>query len=399
MENILASAGIESAIEQGELQAYYQPKYDATTSRLKSAEALVRWIKQDGTMVLPGLFLPELEKSEAILAVDWHILDRVCAFLRELLDEGVRPVPISVNFSRWHLFEGDVQERMLRVLGKYDIDHSLIVVEITESAMIDEQELMQHMIGRLHEIGVQIAIDDFGSGLSSFNMVANTPADEIKIDRSLLGGNCQDERTRIILESIFQFAHRLNLRTVAEGVETKEQLGFLRTCNCQLIQGFYFDRPLPASVFRQRLIDRDDVTFTEDILEVQSFAAAQQLLLDAVFILYPLVIFINLSKNSYYMMTYENFSSRGCPPTGDFNELIGHGTMSMHPDDQELWRGTFCAANQLRLYDEGHREIHLTTRQMGDDGIYRKVVTNNYFVRNPASKDILVISLCHNVDQ
>ena len=127
-------------------------------------------------------------------------------------------------------------------------------------------------------------------------MVANTPADEIKIDRSLLGSNCQDERTRIILESIFQFAHRLNLRTVAEGVETKEQLGFLRTCNCQLIQGFYFDRPLPANVFRQRLIDRDDVTFTEDILEVQSFAAAQQLLLDAVFIRYPLVIFINLSK-------------------------------------------------------------------------------------------------------
>ena len=99
------------------------------------------------------------------------------------------------------------------------------------------------------------------------------------------------------------------------------------------------------------------------------------------------------------MMTYENFSSRGCPPTGDFNELIGHGTMSMHPDDQELWRGTFRAANQLWLYEEGHREIHLTTRQMGDDGIYRKVATNNYFVRNPASKDILVISLCHNVDQ
>ena len=330
MENKLASTSIESAIEQGELQAYYQPKYDATTSRLKSAEALVRWIKQDGTMVLPGLFLPELEKSGAILTVDWHILDRVCAFLRKLLDEGVSPVPISVNFSRWHLFEGDVQERMLRVLDKYDIDHSLIVVEITESAMIDEQELMQHMIGRLHEIGIQIAIDDFGSGLSSFSMVANTPADEIKIDRSLLGSNCQDERTRIILESIFQFAHRLNLRTVAEGVETKEQLGFLRTCNCQLIQGFYFDRPLPANVFRQRLIDRDDVTFTEDILEVQSFAAAQQLLLDAVFIRYPLVIFINLSKNSYYMMTYENFSSRGCPPTGGYGKgNRGNGFMTL----------------------------------------------------------------------
>lgn len=399
MEKNPVSTNISSAIEQGELQAYYQPKHDATTGRLKSAEALVRWIRRDGTVVLPGLFLPELEKTDAILEVDWFILEEVCAYLRKLLDDGVRPVPISVNFSRWHLFEGDVQEHMLRVLDKYGIDHGLIVVEITESAMIDEQELMVHMIGRLHEIGVQIAIDDFGSGLSSFSMVANTPADEIKIDRSLLRGNCEDERTRIILESIFQFAHRLNLRTVAEGVETKEQLGFLRTCNCQLVQGFYFDRPLPADVFKQRLIDRDKVTFTEDILEVQSFAAAQQLLLDAVFMRYPLVIFINLSKNSYYMMTYDNFTSKGCPPTGNFDELIGHGTMSMHPDDQQLWGNTFCAANQLRLYNEGKREIHLTTRQIGDDGVYRKVTTNNYFVRNPASKDILVISLCNNVDE
>lgn len=390
---------ISLAIEQGELRAYYQPKYDATTSRLKSAEALVRWIKPDGTMVLPYLFLPELEKTDAILEVDWFILEEVCAFLRKMLDEGVRPVPVSVNFSRWHLFEGDVQEHMLLILDKYAIDHGLIVVEITESAMIDEQELMVHMIGRLHEIGVQIAIDDFGSGLSSFSMVANTPADEIKIDRSLLGGNCGDERTRIILESIFQFAHRLNLRTVAEGVETKEQLGFLRTCNCQLVQGFYYDRPLPEDVFKQRLLDRDKVTFTEDILEVQSFAAAQQLLLDAVFMRYPLVIFINLSKNSYYMMTYDNFTSKGCPPTGNFNELIEHGTMSMHPDDQELWGNTFCASNQLRLYNEGQREIHLTTRQIGDDGVYRRVATNNYFVRNPASKDILVISLCNNAHE
>lgn len=399
MEKSPAFTTISSLVGPGELRAYYQPKHDATTGRLKAAEALVRWLRQDGTAVLPGRFLPELEKTEAILAVDWSMLEEVCGFLEGLQQSGVRPVPMSVNFSRWHLFEGDVQEHMVRILDGHGLDHSLIVVEITESAMIYEPELMQHMIGRLHQIGVQISIDDFGSGLSSFSMVANTPADEIKIDRSLLAGNCEDERTRIILESIFQFAHRLNLRTVAEGVETKEQLGFLRTCNCQLVQGFYFDKPLPANEFRQRLIDCDKTTYDEDILEIQSMAAAQQLLLDAVFMRYPLVIFINLSKNSYYMMTYENFTSRGCPPTGNFDELIGHGAMSMHPDDRETWGKTFSVANQLRLYDEGCREIHLTTRQIGDDGIYRKVTTNNYFVKNPASRDVLVISLCNNVEE
>ena len=277
MEKSPAFTTISSLVGPGELRAYYQPKHDATTGRLKAAEALVRWVRQDGTAVLPGCFLPELEKTEAILAVDWSMLEEVCGFLEGLQQSGVRPVPVSVNFSRWHLFEGDVQEHMVRILDGHGLDHSLIVVEITESAMIYEPELMQHMIGRLHQIGVQISIDDFGSGLSSFSMVANTPADEIKIDRSLLAGNCEDERTRIILESIFQFAHRLNLRTVAEGVETKEQLGFLRTCNCQLVQGFYFDKPLPANEFRQRLIDRDKTTYDEDILEIQSMAATNNL--------------------------------------------------------------------------------------------------------------------------
>ena len=114
---------------------------------------------------------------------------------------------------------------------------------------------------------------------------------------------------------------------------------------------------------------------------------------------YPLIIYGNLTRNSFYMMTYENFSSRGCPSTGTIDDLIAHGTQSMHPDDQERWFRMFCRKNQLALHAKGKKEFHLVTRQIGDDGVYRKVETSNYFVSSSASDDILVISLCNNIGE
>ena len=152
---------------------------------------------------------------------------------------------------------------------------------------------------------------------------------------------------------------------------------------------------MPEEAFRECLIGRCTRS-EEDILEIQSEAAAVQLLLQAVCMRYPLIIYGNLTRNSFYMMTYENFTSRSCPSTGSVDDLIAHGTQSMHPEDRERWNQTFRRENQLRLYHEGIREIHLITRQIGDDGIYRKVETSNYFVKSPASEDVLVISLCNN---
>ncbi len=113
---------------------------------------------------------------------------------------------------------------------------------------------------------------------------------------------------------------------------------------------------------------------------------------------YPLIIFGNLTRNSFYMMTYENFTSRSCPSTGTVDDLIEHGTRSMHPEDQERWHAMFCRENQLRLYREGKRAFHMITRQIGDDGIYRKVETSNYFVKSPATDHVLIISLCNNFE-
>ncbi|MBP5231522.1 MAG: EAL domain-containing protein, partial [Clostridia bacterium] len=188
-----------TALQRGELKVYYQPKVDATTGCLKSAEALVRWVRTDGTVVLPEQFLPMMEQTGAVTMLDWYMVEEVCAFLERLQEEGIKPRPISVNFSRWHLHEEDMPARLANVADAHRLDHGLILVEITESAMVHEEDRMRDMVAALHEKGFSFSIDDFGRGLSSLSMVADTCPDEIKIDRSLLRMNCEDERERIIL--------------------------------------------------------------------------------------------------------------------------------------------------------------------------------------------------------
>lgn len=389
---------IKDAMCRHELRAYYQPQYDAITNKLVGAEALVRWIKNDGNMVMPGDFIPQLEKSDVILDVDWYMLKEVCTFLKQQEEQGVQSVPIAVNFSRLHIFEDVFRQQLCDIVDQYGVSRKMIEVEITESAFVDQSEKIARWIKEIRDEGFRVAIDDFGSGLSSLSFVKDISVDVLKIDKSLLSRNCEDEKERIVLESIFNFAHRLKLTTVAEGVETREQLGFLRTCGCKVIQGFLFAKPMPEREFAE-VCHRDVETGEmEDILTIQAPSSATQLLLEAIFIRYPLVIFSNLTRNSYYMMAYDNFSATSCPSTGVFEELIEHGSTTMHPEDRELFKTTFSISNQLEAYERGERYIRLVTRQMGDDGVYRKVETSNYFVKNPSVEDVLVISLCHNLE-
>ncbi len=389
---------IKEAMEKHEFQAYYQPQYDAITSKLVGAEALVRWIKPDKTFVMPGAFIPRLEENEAICDMDWYMLKEVCAFLQKQRQENVHMVTVAVNFSRMHLYEGDFLKRLCDTVDAYGVPRRLIEVEITESAFVDQSEKIAEWIASIRDEGFRVAIDDFGSGLSSLSFVKDISADVLKIDKSLLSRNCEDEKERIVLESIFDFAHRLKLTTVAEGVETREQLGFLRTCSCKVIQGFLFAKPMPEAEFMELCKKGDEVGDMEDILAVQAPSSATQLLLEAVFTRYPLVIFSNLTRNSFYMMAYESFTSRSCPSTGVFDELIAHGASTMHPEDQELFRTAFSIPNLMEAYNRGDKFVSIITRQKGDDGVYRRVETTDYFVKNPSVDDVLVIALCQNLD-
>ena len=389
---------IENGLKNHEFKAYYQPKYDAVTNRLTSAEALVRWIKADGTVIPPGDFIPCAEKTSLITKIDWYMLEEVCRFLKKRTDEGLRCVPVAVNFSRNHIGAERFSEKLCDTVDRYSIPHELIEVEITESAIMNDPQEIVSFVAEIREHGFNVAIDDFGSGFSSLSLVKDISANVLKIDRSLLSGNCENEKERIVLESIFDFAHRLKLTTIAEGVETREQLGFLRTCDCRLIQGFLFARPMPEDDFSAELSKVQEEN-SEDILVTQAPSSATSLLLEAVFAKFPLVIMSNLTRNSFYMMAYENFSSTSCPSTGVFDELIAHGASTMHPDDQMLFKTTFSIENLLAAHARGEKFVKVVTRQLGDDGVYRRVETVDYFVRHPAVDDVLVIALCQNVDE
>lgn len=392
-------ADVRRAMDNHELKAFYQPKFDALTNKPVAAEALVRWIRPDGTIVSPEEFIPQLERSRGILELDWYMLGEVCSFLKRQQDAQIHSVPVSVNFSRMHIYEEDYIEKLCRIVDTYGIPHTLIEVEITESAFVNQSAQIADWINDIRAVDFRVAIDDFGSGLSSLSFVKDITVDVLKLDKSLLSRNCEDEKERIVLESIFNFAHRLKLTTVAEGVETKEQLGFLRTCSCKMIQGYLFAKPMPESDFMELCKKARGLTEeTEDVLLTQAPSSATQLLLDAIFTRYALIIMANLTRNSYYMMEYENFTNKCCPSTGVFTELIESGSHTMHPEDRELFHDTFSIPNLMAAYNRGDKCVSVVTRQLGDDGIYRKVESTDYFVKNPSVDDVLVISLCHNLD-
>ena len=386
---------IRAALHNHEMVVYYQPQYDSINGQMKSAEALVRWKKPDGTIISPFFFIPTAEESDLIMDIDWYVAELSC---RTLVKQNLMPqFPISVNFSRRHIQEENFAEKLSNLLDQYELPHPLIVVEITESAMIGNEDSLLTWIVSIRNAGFKVAIDDFGSGLSSLQFVKDIPADVLKIDKSLLSHNCEDEKERIVLESIFTFAHRLNMKTVAEGVETKEQLGFLRSCDCTRIQGYLYAHPMPEEEYLKLCYEHKVVEEATDILQAQSPAGTMSLLINAIFRRYPLVIFTNLTRNSFYMMAYENFTTTSCPSTGVFDELIIHGASSMHPEDQEIFATTFNRERLIEKYKSGAETVRLVTRQLGDDGIYRRVETVDYFVKSNYSDDVLVITLCENL--
>lgn len=386
------------ALKNKEMQVYYQPQYDTLSKKMKGAEALVRWFRPDGTLVMPGAFIPLLEETSAILQLDWYMTERVCEFLNKQKAEGLTPVPISINYSRRHVQEEDFVDKLSQIADSYGVPRKLLIVEITESMLEEKTVSVIDLIRKVRAAGFCVAIDDFGSGLSSLSFVKDISVDILKIDRSLFSGNCEDEKERIVLESIFMFAHRLKWTTVAEGVETAEQLNFLKTCDCKMIQGYLFAKPMPEADFVNICRECDAEESGDYFEQLQDTYGALNLLLDAIMMCYPLIIMVNLSRDSYYMMAYDNFTTHTCASSGVFHELIENAVPSMHPDDRELFARVFSAENQLRAIADGQKYVRAITRQLGDDGLYRKVETTNFFVKSPYSEDALAITLSHSLE-
>lgn len=243
------------AIQNNEFVVYFQPKVNITDMKIAGAEALVRW-NCEGRILPPVKFIPFCERTGLVVDIDFFVLEETCRRMRKWIDEGIEPVRISVNFSKFHFNEEGVAEKIFKVITQYRIPPELIEVEFTETAYLDKEELLENTVDRLKRYGIKSSIDDFGSGYSSLNLLQNMDFEVVKLDKSLLGKGVENEKAKKVISSIIHMAKELEMEVLAEGVETKEELKLLQSLNCDFVQGFLFDKPLPAEEFEKRLLER-----------------------------------------------------------------------------------------------------------------------------------------------
>ena len=248
---------MEAALDHGDFTVYLQPKCDFATGEMRGAEALVRWNRVEQGLVKPDDFIPVFEKNGFILRLDMFILEEVVRLLAAWKVKGLVPVPIAVNFSRLHLNDTRYIPQMRRVVDKYDVPHDMIEVELTESVIFNNLERAQNVIRRLHQLGFSVAMDDFGSGYSSLNVLKSLQFDSIKLDKEFLSGFDQNLHAHKVIEGAVSMIKSLGVKIVAEGVETQEQADFLKHTGCDLAQGYFFSRPLPSVQFETLLRKKD----------------------------------------------------------------------------------------------------------------------------------------------
>lgn len=255
LENTILSH-FQRAIDRGEFVLYYQPKVDVKSEKIMGCEALVRWNSPQGELVLPGNFIGLFEENGLISALDFYVVGQVCRMLRQRLDAGLPIVTVAVNFSRIHLRDIRFVYHLQRILKYYRIEPHWIEVELTETAFFESMHAMLIMIDQLHEAGFSVAMDDFGSGFSSLNFLKNIPVDVVKIDKLFFDSFATDRRVRLLIQDILSITKHLELKSVAEGIETQEQVKFLKEHGCDLIQGFYFHKPMTAAELGDILVSQ-----------------------------------------------------------------------------------------------------------------------------------------------
>ena len=239
---------MNTALSNKEFVIFLQPQIDLTTKKLCGAEALVRWKHPIKGILVPAQFLALFESNGFITKMDMYIWELACKYIRELQDRGIY-LPISVNISRVHIGNTNLSDILLDLVHKYDIAPKYLELEITENLFMEDVDELFSEMGNLKKCGFRIMMDDFGSGYSSLNMLRNAPVDTLKIDRFFLDEIMSTDRGKIIVEASVRMAKQLGLSVIAEGVETQEQLDFLSSIKCDIVQGYYYSRPIPPEEF------------------------------------------------------------------------------------------------------------------------------------------------------
>ncbi len=235
---------MRQALSQREFQLYYQPQYDLASGQIVGMEALIRWNHPERGFISPGAFIPAAEESGLIVPLGDWVLEEACRQNKRWQDEGLPKIPVSVNLSMRQFLRRDLTAKVTEVLAQTGLEPQYLELEITESMTMDVERASQ-CLSELMELGVQVSIDDFGTGYSSFHYLKRLPIGRLKIDRSFVRDIQQDPGDAAIVAAIIAMAHNLQLQVIAEGVETEEQMLFLRRHRCDEMQGFFGSPPLP----------------------------------------------------------------------------------------------------------------------------------------------------------
>lgn len=237
------------ALQRKEFKVYLQPKYGAKDETIAGAEALVRWIHPTEGFIPPNKFIPIFEKNGFILQLDDYMIDEVARQQAQWIADGKHVVPISVNVSRAHFTREDLAEHICSIVDKYQVPHSVIELELTESAFFDDKQVLLNTVDKLRSVGFIVSMDDFGAGYSSLNSLKELNIDVLKIDADFFRGMGSAERGMLIVSKVIELAKKLEMKIVAEGIESRDQVDFLATQDCDLIQGYYFAKPMPIEEF------------------------------------------------------------------------------------------------------------------------------------------------------
>lgn len=243
---------MERALADEEFQVYLQPKVRLTDENVIGAEALVRWKSKDGRTIPPSEFIPLFEENGFIVKLDYYMFSHVCALIRKWIDSGKEPLPISVNLSREHIKDKGFIKQFQKIQQQYKVPSKYIELEVTEAMVVENLDTLKEVVADCNAAGFRCSMDDFGSGYSSLNMLKEIPLDVLKLDREFFKGQ-DNERGDNVIKAVLKMAKELNMQTVAEGVETRDWVEFLKEEGCDIIQGFVFYRPMPIEEFEEEV--------------------------------------------------------------------------------------------------------------------------------------------------
>ena len=330
----------EKALDAGMIEFYIQPQIRLPDKKIVGGEALARW-KRNGEFVLPSYFVPILEKYSLITRLDKNLWENVCASIRNLIDDGITPVPVSVNVSRIDIMTMDVLSYFDDLLKKYDLKTDYLHVEITESAYAENSTYISETIRKIREKGFVVLMDDFGSGYSSLNMLKNMTVDVIKLDAQFLNISQDNEQKGFnIIESVVNMTKSLGIPIIVEGVETSDQVEYLSDLGCQYMQGFHFYKPMPFEEFRKLISDADLIDLNGFVLKANQQLHLREFLDDNIYsdamlnnIIGPVAFYLWKGDNIDIIRYNEQFFELVGIDSSDFSKRISGIQEFIHPHD------------------------------------------------------------------